>query len=275
MVYWIGGAGYSNLSGMHAAGIEDFHLVIGSGSQPPADFIDQCNSLGASPIVNNANDAGGGGWGGNQSYYATMASSGVMAVGGETNCGSEDNGIMQDLIFMNSGGAEGSACIDVFSNTVCGDKAVVQGKGCASYLETYDVSGSTYTGWPGVQTAVAGAKAAGCKEIGLLAGTWSNGSSAQAYLDLISTMEGAGYTCAGIGVWGGFGTDMGAIYSEYSSWYDAWMAAYPPNKTTIKQRFVGGGPTPAPGPAPVPGPGPTGATIKVAVRQRVYQAGYD
>ena len=58
-------------------------------------------------------------------------------------------------------------------------------------------------------------------------------------------MEANGVTCAGMVVWGGYGSDMNSVYNEFASWYQEWMAAYPPTSITMKNRF-GAGPTPTP-----------------------------
>ena len=73
-------------------------------------------------------------------------------------------------------------------------------------------------------------------------------STAQDYIQLAQDMESNGITCAGIGVWSGYGNDINNLLNTFASWYSAWQAIWPPNMTTMKNRFT----SPGPGPAPTP-----------------------
>ena len=285
MSYGIGGASYSSLSGLKSSyKMIDAHIVVpgyGACSPPPSSFISDCNAAGMSPILNNGNDSGGGCTSSAAIFYANLANQGMQAAGGETECGSEDDAIMGSMIFMNYAGASGDTTIDVFSQTDCGDKATVSGHGCASYLEDYDYLGTTFTGWGGISNAATKAKAAGCKEVGILIGSWQPGDgvgSAEAYISVAESMISAIGFCSGFVIWNGEGTSMETNASNTAEWLDtiqsAGSAFTPQTSTTIKQRFGGvGPPTPTPGP-PAPTPG-TAPNVYINVRQRLYQAGID
>jgi len=247
MVYFIAGESYSNLAAIKNAGIVDVHLVIhGGGVTPPQQFVTDCNNQGLSPILNNGND-GQSGDGGNAQYYPQVAAMGYHAAGGESEQGDEIDRCMANLIFLDYGGegTGGGTDDDVWNVTHPGP---VSGHGAAGYYETYDAS-SNFWGWNVVGSGMTHAKAHGVKEIGIMVGSWMIGhSTAQDYIQLAQDMESNGITCAGIGVWSGYGNDINNLLNTFASWYSAWQAIWPPNMTTMKNRFT----SPGPGPAPTP-----------------------
>ena len=246
MVYGVSGDSYNDLKALRNAGIIDCHFIIhGGGSSPPGNFVADCNAAGVSPVLNNGND-GGAGWNGSDSYNANVAAMGFHAVGGESEQADEIDSIMNHLIFLDYGGeGTGGGTNDcVWCST---HSAPVHGFGAASYMETYDGSSNLW-GWDVMSQGMLSAKAHGVKEIGLCVGTWMiNHSSAQDYINIAQQMEANGVTCAGMVVWGGYGSDMNSVYNEFASWFQTWMAAYPPTNVTMKNRFAG----PTPGPAPI------------------------
>ena len=251
MVYGVSGDSYNDLKALRNAGIIDCHFIIhGGGSAPPSGFVADCNAAGVSPVLNNGND-GGAGWNGSDSYNANVAAMGFHAVGGESEQADEIDSIMNHLIFLDYGG-EGTAgnIQDGLKTNDCvwcaTHPAPVHGFGAASYMETYDGSSNLW-GWDVMSQGMLSAKAHGVKEIGLCVGTWMiNHSSAQDYINIAQQMEANGVTCAGMVVWGGYGSDMNSVYNEFASWFQAWMAAYPPTNVTMKNRFAGPTPTPTP-----------------------------
>jgi hypothetical protein len=251
MVYFIAGDSYSDLSAIRNAGIVDVHLVIhGGGVTPPQQFVTDCNNAKVSPICNCGND-GANGDGGDPQYYTRMAAMGYHAGGGESEKADEMDRCMDNIIFLNYGGEGLNPEDDVFSGV---HPAVVHGKGCASYMETYD-SATNFWGWNVVGQSMLNAKAHGVKEIGICVGSWMiNHSTAQNYIQLAQDMEAHGITCAGIGVWSGYGNNMNSLLNEFGSWYKAWQAVWPPETRTMKERFTGPTPTPTP-------PTPSGITF--------------
>jgi hypothetical protein len=207
-----------------------------------------------SPILNNGND-GSAGWDGSDSYNANLAAQGWHAVGGESEQAPEIDSIMNHLIFLDYGGegTGGGTNDDVWAAT---HSAPVHDHGCAGYYETYDGS-SNFWGWGTIGHSLLDCKAHGVKEIGIMVGTWMiNHSSAQDYITLAQNMESNGITCAGIGVWGGYGNNANNVYNTFASWYKQWQAIWPPETRTMKERY-----TPGPGPAP---PAPTTLTFASA-----------
>ena len=282
MSYGIGGASYSSLSGLKSSyKFIDVHVVVsgyGACNPPPSSFISDCNAAGMSPILNNGNDSGGGCTSNATSFYSNLASQGMQAAGGETECGSEFAAIQASMIGMNYGGASGDSTIDIFTRTDCGDTATVTGHGMASYFEDYDVSGTSFTGWGGISNCSAAAKKAGCKEVGILIGSWQPGDgvgSAEDYVSVAESMISAIGICSGFVIWNGEGTSMETNASNCAEWLDTIQSAgnafTPQTTSTIKQRFGGIGPTP-PSPAPTPSPG-AAPNVYINVRQRLYQAG--
>ena len=264
MVYGVSGDSYNDLKALRNAGIIDCHYIIhGGGSSPPGNFVADCNAAGVSPVLNNGND-GGAGWNGSDSYNANVAAMGFHAVGGESEQAAEIDSIMDHLIFLDYGGegtagAEKDAAGEPIKTNDCvwcaTHPAPVHGYGAASYMETYDGSSNLW-GWDVMAQGMQSAKAHGVKEIGLCVGTWMiNHSSAQDYINIAQQMEANGITCAGMVVWGGYGSDMNSVYNEFASWFQTWMAAYPPTNVTMRNRFTG--PTPTP-------PTPTGITFTSA-----------
>ena len=250
MVYFVSGDSYSDLGALRAAGIIDLHYVIhGGGSSAPSSVVADCNAAGLSPILNNGND-GAAGWDGSDAYNANVAAQGWHAVGGESEQAPEIDSIMSHLIFLDYGGegTGGGTDDDVWNVTHPGP---VSGHGAAGYYETYDGS-SNFWGWDVVGPGMLHAKAHGVKEIGIMVGTWMmSHSTPQDYITLAQDMEANGITCAGIGVWGGYGNDANNVYNEFASWFQAWQAIWPPTNVTMKNRFAG--PTP-----------PTPATVNFA-----------
>lgn len=248
MVYFVSGDSYSDLGALKRAGIVDLHYVIhGGGSSAPASVVSDCNAAGMSPILNNGND-GAAGWNGSDSYNANIAAQGWHAVGGESEQAAEIDSIMNHLVFLDYGGqgTGGGTNDDVWNVTHPGN---VHGYGAAGYYETYDAS-TNFWGWNVVGSGMTHAKAHGVKEIGIMVGTWMiNHSTAQNYIQLAQDMESHGITCAGIGVWGGYGNNANNVYNTFASWYKAWQAIWPPETRTMKQRFTG--PTPPTPPAGV------------------------
>lgn len=250
MVYAITGDNYSDLGTLKRAGIIDYHYIIhGGGATPPAQFPKDCAALGISPILNNGND-GIAGWDGSPQYYKNVAALGYMAAGGESEQAPEIDSIMDNLIFMDYGGqgTGGGTNDNLWYVTHPGN---VHGHGAASYLETYDASTNLWD-WNVMGQGILNCKSHGVKEIGLLVGNWMMGhSSAQDYVNLANSIEAHGVTCAGILVWGGYGTSMNGLYNQFAPWFKAWQAIWPPNMMTIDKRF--GAPTPPPTPpTPVP-----------------------
>jgi hypothetical protein len=81
-------------------------------------------------------------------------------------------------------------------------------------------------------------------------GGWmiNHGVGAQPYIDLIRKIEAKGVTCSGVVLWWGHGTDMNTTYNLNAGIIKALMAIWPPDMTTLKNRF--GGSTPVPTPKP-------------------------
>ena len=77
----------------------------------------------------------------------------------------------------------------------------------------------------------------------------------QDYIQLAQNMEANGITCAGIGVWGGYGNNANNVYNEFAGWFQQFMAIWPPTGITMKNRFAGVVPPP-----PTPKPPATNAT---------------
>ena len=244
MVYGVSGDSYNDLKALRSAGIIDCHFIIhGGGSAPPTGFVADCNAAGVSPVLNNGND-GSMGWSGSDSYNANVAAMGFHAVGGESEQADEIDSIMDHLIFLDYGGeGTGGGTNDcVWCST---HSAPVHGFGAASYMETYD-SATNLWGWDVMSQGMLSAKAHGVKEIGLCVGTWMiNHSSAQDYINIANQMEANGVTCAGIVIWGGYGSDMNGVYNEFASWFQQWQAIWPPETRTMKQRY-GSAPPPPP-----------------------------
>jgi hypothetical protein len=154
---------------------------------------------------------------------------------------------MSHLIFLDYGGegTGGGTDDDVWNVTHPGP---VSGHGAASYMETYD-SNSDLWGWDVMGSGMQHAKAHGVKEIGMCVGTWMiNHSTAQDYINIAQQMEANGITFAGIGVWGGYGSNANSVYNEFESWYKAWQAIWPPTNVTMKNRFSPAPPPPPPKP---------------------------
>jgi hypothetical protein len=195
-----------------------------------------------SPILNNGND-GSAGWNGSDSYNADIAAQGWHAVGGESEQADEIDSIMNHLIFLDYGGqgTGGGTNDDVWNVTHPGS---VHGFGAAGYYETYDAS-TNFWGWNVVGSGMLHAKAHGVKEIGIMVGTWMiNHSSPQDYIQLAQDMEANGITCAGIGVWGGYGNNANNVYNQFASWFQQWQSIWPPETRTMKQRFGSAPPPP-------------------------------
>ena len=278
-VYGICGASFSNPSALKSAGFIDFHQVIpGGGSSPDTSFVGTCTSLGVSPILNNGND-GVAGWNGSDSYYATLASDGYMAAGGESEHNAEDQSIMSHMIFMNYGGqgtgGTGGGNNDIFGGGECSG---VTGHGCASYLESYTDGSPALISAEAMAQSAASCKDHGCKEVGVMIGGWgvNYGWGASVYIAMADAFSSAGVTCAGFVLWNGEGSDGNATYSSSASIISGLKAQWPPDTRTIKTRFAGG-PTP-PGPTPTPTPTPpvgTANNVRMNARMRLYQAGYE
>jgi len=238
MIYFVSGDSYSDLGALKKAGIIDLHFVVhGGGVTPPAKVVADCNAAGLSPILNNGND-GIAGWDGTSQYYPNIAAQGWHAVGGESEQEAEIDSIMANLIFLDYGGegTGGGTNDDVWNVTHPGN---VRGHGAVSYMETYD-SATNFWGWNVVGPGMLHAKARGVKEIGITVGTWMKSrTSAQLYITLAQSMEANGMTCAGIGVWGGYGNNANNIYNSFADWFAAWQAIWPPETRTMKQRFRG------------------------------------
>jgi hypothetical protein len=192
--------------------------------------------------MNNGNDgiSGCSGYEPN-SYYKTVASLGWHAAGGESEPAAEWNAIMANLIGMDYGG-EWNCCTDlsnIWVHQMKGQK--VSGKGMAAYLETYVGVCRVDLCPDAVVNAAVACKNAGCKEVGLMIGNWmiNHGFNAQSYINIIQAMEAKGVTCAGVVLWAGYGADMNSVYNQNASIIKALQAVYPPNMTTLKNRFTG------------------------------------
>ena len=277
MAYGIAGASFSNPSALKSAHYIDFHIVVYSGSGPDTGFVSTCNGLGVSPIFNNGNDGIAGWGGGSSSYYPNLASAGYMAAGGESEVNAEDQACMASLIFMNYGGAgtggNAGGNNDIFNGFAHCTGAT--GHGMASYLESY--TDSAMIGAADMGTAAGICKDHGCKESGIMIGTWAGsdyGAGASTYQSMVDEYSSHGVTCAGFVVWNGHGTDANSNHAECASIISTLQSAYPPDTRTIKVRFAGG-PSPGPGPGPTPTPSGTGPNVRINARQRLYQAGYD
>ena len=269
MAYGIAGASFSNPSALKAANFIDFTIVVYSGSAPDTGFVSTCKNYGVSPIFNNGNDGIAGWGGGSSSYYPGVASAGYMAAGGESEVNAEDQAIMASLIFMNYGGAgtggNAGGNNDIFNGFAHCTGAT--GKGMASYLESY--TDSSMISAADMGTAAGICKDHGCKETGIMIGTWAGsdyGAGVSTYESMVDAYSSHGVTCGGFVVWNGHGTDANSNYSECASIISGLQAAYPPDMTTIDKRFGGVGPTPGPTP-PSPQPGPTDATELAAFNE--------
>lgn len=271
MVYGIGGSTFSDMNALWDAGFVDFHVAY-EGSCPGADssFVNACNSLGASPIMNNGNDNPSGCSAG---YYASLASAGYMAAGGESEQADEDLAIMNNLIFMNYGGE--FDCCNQLSDIYAHGMPSSTGKGTASYLETYvGVCGVYLCDASTIAASCQSAWNHGCKEVGIMIGGWGagHGWGASSYLDMISTIESVTKKpCSGVVLWWGVGIDGNSNYNTSKGIMDAIMAEYPPNKVNIKKRFAGvGPPTPTP-PTPTPSSNTGLCKLTATVRVQEYQ----
>jgi hypothetical protein len=251
MVYGVSGDNYNDLGALIRAGVIDHHFLIhGGGNTPPAQFPKDCRAVGGSPVLNNGND-GIAGWNGSASYYQNVANLGYMAAGGESEQAPEIDSIMDNTIFMDYGGAGtgGGTNDNVWYVT---HPAPVHGHGAASYLETYGYS-SDFWDWSIVGQGALNAKSHGVKEVGILVGNWMMASkykttaeylktlmyksTAQDYINLANAYEAHGITCAGIVVWGGYGTNMNSLYTQFAGWFKAWQAIWPPNMTPMDKRY--------------------------------------
>jgi hypothetical protein len=264
MVYGVSGDNYNDLGALIRAGLIDFDFLIhGGGNAPNAQFPKDCRAVGGSPCLNNGND-GVPGWDGSANYYKNVANLGYMAAGGESEQGNEIDAIMDNVIFLDYGGmgTGGGTNDNVWYIT---HPAPVHGHGAASYLETYG-SSADFWDWSVVGQGALNAKSHGVKEVGILVGNWMMASehkttaeylkalkarsSAQDYINLANAYEAHGVTCAGIRVWGGYGTSMNGLYNQFSSWFKAWQAIWPANMTPMDKRYGATPPTPTP-PTPV------------------------
>ena len=240
MAFGICGATFPDMAALKSAGFIDMHQVIGGGGQhPDTSFVTQCQSLGVSPILNNGND-GVAGWDGSDSYYATLASDGYQAAGGESEHDAEDQSIMSHMIFMNYGG-QGTGGVsgnnDIFGGGECSH---VSGKGCASYLESY-TSGSMISA-SDMAAAAAANKKAGCKEVGIMIGNWAladYGADVSTYSAMVDAFTAAGVTCAGFVLWLGEGSDANQTYNNNQSLMNGLISKYGHSTQTIGQRFTG------------------------------------
>ena len=260
MAYSICGVGASNMQALKNAGFIDFHYVVPGGSSPAsaANFVAACNSNGVSPIFNNGNDGipGASGYDYN-SYYQQVANLGWHAAGGESEQADEISNIMANLPFMNYGGEYGG-CDYNFSDIFAHGAPSASGRGIASYLETYIGVAGIGLCPSQVVAAMVSAHNHGCQEVGIMIGVWmgSYGAGAQDYINIINSYESqSGVACSGVCLWGGYDYDMNTHYNQGSnpSIIATLQQTWPPNMTTLKDRFAGGGVTP-PGP---PGPPPS------------------
>ena len=250
-VYWVAGDSYDDLGQLRSGGIIDAHYIVhGGGSSPPSNVVNDILAAKLSPVLNNGND-GQAGWNGLDSYNANLAAAGWHAVGGESEQAAEIDSIMSHLTFLDYGGegTGGGTDDDIWNVTHPGP---VGKYGAVSYMETYD-SNTNLWGWNVMGPGMQHAKAHGVKEIGMCVGTWMmNHSSAQDYINIAQQMEANGITFAGIGVWGGYGSNMNDVFNQFRSWYQAWMDVWPATNITLKNRMT---PTPPPPPPP--------ATLKI------------
>jgi hypothetical protein len=238
-VYGIWANSFSNISSLWNMGFADFGIVSGKDSGPPGGFVGACNAVGATPCLQNSDSGSGGCSGDCDNYYAGLAGSGLQAVGGESEVGPEYTAIQNHLICYNmggegTGGASGNN--DIFGGY---EGARVSGYGMASYLETYTASSMISADAMGV--AAAANKAAGCKEVGLLIGSWSDGdygADASTYAAMVNAFANHGVDCAGFAYWyvQGDGSSFGG---NDLSMMQQLMAWYPPIKASMKARFGG------------------------------------
>lgn len=267
MVYGICGEIYSaqEIVNLKAQGFIDFCKVQHADSAPDPAFVTACNNAGVSPLFNNGNDGKAGCSSNCDVYYANVANAGYHAAGGESESASEMSSIMGKLIFLNYGGEYGG-CGYNFSDIYAHGAPSSTGFGTASYLETYYGVAGLGMCPNEIVTACVSAKNHGCKEVGILIGCWIAGhpelgyTTAQPYLTMISNIEAAGVTVSGVHLWWGFnGMSMWQNYmaNGNNNIIQGIMAQYPPNKTTMKNRFAGVGPTPTPTPTPTPVPVPS------------------
>ena len=251
MVYGIAGSACSNMAALKGAGFIDFHMVVRGGSAPTTNswFVQTCNDNGTSPIFNNGNDGipGANGYDYN-SYYAQVAALGWHAAGGESEPNAEWKAIMNNMIGMDYGG-EWNCCNDlsnIWVHQMSGER--VSGHGMAAYLETYVGVCGVYLCHDAVVKAAVACRDAGCKEVGLMIGGWmvNHGIGAQPYIDMINDIESRGVTVSGIVLWWGSGMDMNYVYDVSAQVIKDIQAIWPPEMTTLKNRFGGATPTPTP-----------------------------
>ena len=249
MIYGIAGAYASNLAALKAAGFIDFHIVIPGGAAPTtsSNFVTQCNDIGVSPVMNNGNDGISGCAGYDpEAYYKQVASLGWHAAGGESEPNGEWKAIMNNLVGMDYGG-EWNCCNDlsnIWVHQMAGER--VTGKGMCAYLETYVGVCGVYLCPDAVVKAAVACKNAGCKEVGLMVGGWmvNHGVGAQPYIDIIQRIEAAGVTVSGVVLWWGHGSDMNNTYNVNAGIIRSLQAIWPPEMTTLKNRFTQPAPTP-------------------------------
>ena len=272
-VYGIAANSFSSVAGLYNAGYVDFVIVSSTGSYPPSGFIDMCNSVGASSILQNSDSGSGGCSGDCNSYYASLASSGLMAVGGESEQAAEAEAIMANLIFMTYGG-EGTGGAGDGNDVIWGTQygpARASGHGASAWLETYTASSMISASALGTDAGIN--KDDGCFEVGILIGSWAQndyGADQNTYAEIADEYKSHGVTNAGFQYWYVGGDGAGFSNGIMS----ALMGTYPPTKTNIKAR-AGGGPGPSPGPTPAPTPSGTANNVFLNARMRTYQAGYD
>ena len=232
-----------------------------------------------SPILNNANDSGGGG--GSLGGYQALKSAGWQAAGGETNSDAEINTVMDaNLVYIDYAGWTGPDSL----RSIYAEGIKAHGGGIAAYFETYgsgDAPGVSYAGC-GITTDVMAnmasqAHTAGAKEVGILIGAWHLDWGASPYLGLATAIENAIGSFGGFLVWQGYsGGSCDAMASQSASLLSSLQSTWPgQTTTTIYNRVNGGGPTPGPTPTPTPTPAGTANNVRMNARVRSYQAGYD
>ena len=248
--YGVTGTSVSNPSSIKSQyHVIDLTLCIPSGQAPPDSFAAACNGAGMSPILNNANDSGGGG--GNLGYYQTRKAGGWMSAGGETNSDGEINTIMDaGLVYMDYAGWTGPDSL----RSIYSEGIVAHGGGLAAWFETYgsgDAAGVSYGGC-GITPDVMGnmahqAYAAGAKEVGLLAGIWHLDWGAAPYLGLATAIENAIGSFGGFLVWQGYGgSSCDSCASQSAGLFGSLQSSWPGQTTTTIDKRVRGGSTKCP-----------------------------
>lgn len=260
--YGVTGTSVSNPASIKSSyHVIDLTLCVPSGTTPDNSFANAVNSAGMSPILNNANDQGGGG--GNYGYYQALKSAGWMAAGGETNGDAEINTVMDaGLVYIDYAGWTGPDSL----RSIYSEGITAHGGGLAAWFETYgsnDGNGVSYAAC-GITTDVMAnmaeqAHAAGAKEVGLLMGDWHNDWGAAPYEGLATAIEDAIGSFAGFMIWIGYSypRSCDTVAAAGAGLLSALQSSWPAQTTaTIDTRTGGGGPAP-----PTPNPGPTTGTV--------------